>query len=154
MFSKLKSLFVTEQISLPVLLSVSTIQLVGKDGFCVIATDLSAQKQNALLVQHQEWLSALLSILPVPLVLLDANLKGFTFINAKATEVLEGVIDGSTARVFQISLKTRRLVCQTAYSEGHDQVHIVVSPRFAVARQPRVERHGGERRRNYSTLYI
>ena len=84
---------VTEQVVLPVQLSVSAIQLVGTDGFCIIATDLSAHKQNAILVQHQEWLGTLLSVLPIPLVLLDSNLIGFTFINAKATEVLEGIID-------------------------------------------------------------
>ncbi len=80
---------VGQQKSLAVQLSVSAIDLIGNDGFCIIATDLSAQKQNAILYQQQEWLGTLLGLLPVPLVLLDSDLKGFTFINAKAREVLE-----------------------------------------------------------------
>ncbi|MEK6775093.1 MAG: ATP-binding protein [Bdellovibrionota bacterium] len=91
------SLRITEQISLPVQLSVSAIELVGTEGYCIIATDLSAQKQNTILFQQQEWLGTLLNLLPVPLVLLDSDLQGFTFINAKATEVLEGaIVNGAT----------------------------------------------------------
>ncbi len=84
------SLKITAQISLPVQLSVSAIELVGTDGYCVIATDLSAQKQNAVLFQQQAWLGTLLSLLPVPLVLLHSDLQSFIFINTTATEVLEG----------------------------------------------------------------
>lgn len=83
------SLKITEQISLSVQLSVSAIELVGTDGYCIVVTDLSAQKQNAVLFEKQEWLGALLSLLPVPLVLLEPDLRGFTFINETATEVLE-----------------------------------------------------------------
>ncbi len=73
---------------LPVQLSVASIELVGTEGFCIIATDLSAQKQSALSNQQQEWLGKLLDSLPVPLVLLDSTLEEMWFVNAKAHEVL------------------------------------------------------------------
>ncbi len=78
--------------TLPVQLSVSAIELVGNDGFCIIATDLSAQKRSAQVFQQQEWLGTLLNLLPIPLVLLDADLNGFTFVNAKANEIFGGLV--------------------------------------------------------------
>lgn len=80
---------VADQLALPVKLSVSSIKIKGLDGFCIIATDLSEQKQNAIIFQQQEWLAALLNSLPVPLVVLNSDLKGFSFINVKATEILQ-----------------------------------------------------------------
>ena len=74
---------------LPVQLSVSTIELVGSEGFCIIATDLSAQKQSALVTREYEWLGNILNLLPVPLILLSSDLTECKFINLKASEFLD-----------------------------------------------------------------
>ncbi len=76
--------------SLPIQLSISKIQLVGAEGFCMIATDLSAAKQSAIVFQQQEWLGTLLNLLPVPLILIEEDLRGFTFVNEMARGVLQG----------------------------------------------------------------
>lgn len=75
----------------PIQLSISPFKSVGVDGYCLVATNLTNSKQNTVLFQQQEWLGKILNLLPVPFVLLENEMKGFSFINEKAKFILRGM---------------------------------------------------------------
>lgn len=75
--------------SIPAQISVNKIRLNGMHGFSIVVTDLSNAKQNAVLMQQEEWLGKILNRLPVPLVLIEHDMKGFSFMNQKAKAILQ-----------------------------------------------------------------
>lgn len=75
--------------SVSVQFSMSRMKLDGLNGFSLVVTDLSTTKRNAVLFQHQEWLGKILNRFPVPLLLVEEDMKGFTFINEKAKAMLK-----------------------------------------------------------------
>lgn len=77
------------RVALPVQVSVNKIRLTGVHGFSLVATDLSHAKQNAVLLRQQEWIGKILNHLPVPLLLVEPDMKGFTFMNNQAKSVLQ-----------------------------------------------------------------
>lgn len=77
------------QTTIPVQISVNKIRLTGVNGFSVVLTDLSHSKQSAVLFQQQEWLGKILNRLPVPLLLIENDMKGFSFMNLQAKSILQ-----------------------------------------------------------------
>lgn len=69
-------------------LSMSKTKINGVLGFSVVVTDLSHIKQNTVLFQQHEWLGKILNRLPVPMVLVEEEMQGFTFVNEKAKALL------------------------------------------------------------------
>lgn len=75
--------------AIPVQISVNKIRLTGVNGFSVVVTDLSHAKQNVVLFQQQEWLGKILNRFPVPLLLIEHDMKGFSFMNLQAKSIVQ-----------------------------------------------------------------
>lgn len=82
-------LFSENRCAIPAQFSVNKIRLNGLHGFSIVVTDLSNAKQNAVLLQQQEWLGKILNRLPMPLMLVESDMKGFSFMNQKAKSILK-----------------------------------------------------------------
>lgn len=76
-----------------------------------LTTDLLMAQKTALDLQSNEWLTDLLNRLPVPLILVEEDLKGFTYLNVMAKEILQKLIierNAQNSELLALSFETHQ----------------------------------------------